>query len=213
MAKVVLYISMSLDGYIAGANEGIDNPMGDGGERLHDWLFKGPDAAVSGRKSSGKGLFLFNNESINGKVVQEIFDSAGAFLMGRGWFDNGEKPWGEYPPFHVPVFVITHRMREKLVKGATSFTFITEGLAAAVKAAMAAAGNKNIITGGADIPRQLLKAGLLDEMIITVVPVLLGRGLRLFDETLRKQIELEKISVMEAPDVTHFRFRVIKNGK
>lgn len=196
MGKVILNISMSLDGYIAGPNHSVSKGMGEGGERLHDWMFKEE----------------FKTNTINADVVKEIFDTSGAFLMGRRWFDHGEKVWGA-SPFNMPVFVVTHRMRENVVQGNTIFHFITDGIESAVRKAKAAAGDKNVTTGGADLPRQLLKAGLVDEIHIALVPVLLGNGIPLFDATIRKHIELERISVMEAPGVTHIRFRVIKNGK
>jgi dihydrofolate reductase len=195
MGKVILNVSMSLDGYIAGPNHSVSKGMGEGGERLHEWMFKD-----------------VKTNPINAGVVKEIFDTSGAFLMGRRWFDHGEKVWGA-SPFNMPVFVVTHRMRENVVQGNTIFHFITDGIESAVRKAKAAAGDKNVTTGGADLPRQLLKAGLVDEIHIALVPVLLGNGIPLFDATIRKHIELERISVIEAPGVTHIRFRVIKNGK
>jgi dihydrofolate reductase len=211
MGKVVLAMSMSLDGFIAGPNDSIDNPLGDGGLRLHDWLFKGEGAALTDREASNiPGRESFRMDTTNADVLQEYFDSSGAFLVGRRWFDHGEKPWGDNPPFNMPVFVVTHRQREKIIKGKTSFTFVTDGLEAAVRAAKAAAGNKNVTTGGADIPQQLLRAGLLDEILISLVPVLLGGGVPLFDNATKKHTELERISVIDAPGVTHIRYRVVK---
>ena len=212
MGKVILNVSMSLDGYIAGPNHSVGKGMGEGGERLHDWMFKGPEPVESNRVASNiKGREGYKAESINAGVVKEIFDTSGAFLMGRRWFDHGEKVWGA-SPFNMPVFVVTHRMRDKLVSGKTTFHFITDGLESAVRQAKAAAGDKNVVTGGADLPRQLLKACLVDEIQISLIPVILGNGIPLFDATVRKHIELQRISVIEAPDVTHLRFRVIKNG-
>jgi dihydrofolate reductase len=195
MGKVILNVSMSLDGYIAGPNHSVSKGMGDGGERLHEWMFQGA-----------------KTHSINADVVKEIFNTSGAFLMGRRWFDHGEKVWGA-STFGMPVFVVTHRMRETIVKGRDTFHFVTDGIESALRQAKAAAGDKNVITGGADLPRQLLKAGLVDEIQISQVPVLLGNGIPLFDATIRKHIELERIRIIEAPDVTHIRFRVIKNGE
>jgi dihydrofolate reductase len=195
MGKVLLNVSMSLDGYIAGPNHSVSKGMGEGGERLHYWMFQGA-----------------KTHAINAGVVKEIFDTSGAFLMGRRWFDHGEKVWGA-SPFNMPVFVVTHRMRETVISGNTTFHFITDGIESAVRQAKAAAGDKNVTTGGADLPRQLLKSGLVDEIQISLVPVLLGNGIPLFDATIRKHIELERISTIEAPDVTHIRFRVIKNGQ
>jgi dihydrofolate reductase len=211
MGKLVLAVSMSLDGFIAGPNHSVENGMGEGGDRLHDWMFQSEGTALPNRSASEiDGRQSFKSDTINADVMQDYFDSTGAFLMGRRWFDHGEGPWGKNPPFNVPVFVVTHRKREKLVKGKTSFTFVTDGLQAAVREAKAAAGEKNITTGGSDIPRQLLQAGLLDEMLLSIVPVLLGRGIPLFDKAMRKHIELEKISVIDAPGVTHIRYKVLK---
>lgn len=213
MGKVILNMSMSLDGYIAGPNHSVKKPLGEGGERLHDWLFKGSDAAVNDRVASNiEGREGFKLNTVNADVLKETFDTSGAFLMGRRWFDHGEKVWGD-SPFNMPVFVVTHRMRENVVMGNTTFHFITDGIESAVRQAKEAAGDKNVITGGADLPRQLLKACLVDEIHISLIPVLLGNGIPLFDATIRKHIELQRISITEAPDVTHIRFRVIKNGK
>jgi dihydrofolate reductase len=194
MGKVILNISMSVDGYIAGPNHSVSKGMGEGGERLHEWMFKGSET-----------------DPVNAEVVKEIFATSGAFLMGRRWFDHGEKIWGA-ATFNMPVFVVTHRMRENLEMGNTTFHFITDGIESAVRQAKAAAGDKNVTTGGADLPRQLLKAGLVDEIQISLIPVILGNGIPLFDATIRKNIGLQRISVIETPDVTHIRFRVIKNG-
>jgi len=193
MGKVILNVSMSLDGYIAGPNHSVSKGMGEGGERLHHWMFN-------------------NTHPIDAAVLKEIFDTSGAFLMGRRWFDHGENVWGP-SPFNMPVFVVTHRKKASVVTGNTSFHFITDGLESAVRQAKAAAGDKNVTTGGADLPRQLLKAGLVDEISISLIPVILGNGIPLFDATIRKQIGLERIGLVESPEVTHIRFRVIKNGQ
>lgn len=132
--------------------------------------------------------------------------------MGRRVFDNGVGPWGEDPPFHVPVFVVTHRPREPLVRqGGTIYTFVTDGIASALAQAQAAVGDKDVLLGGgADIVRQFINAGLLDELQLHLVPVLLGGGIRLFDQMGPEPVELESMRVIDAPGVTHLRFRVMK---
>jgi dihydrofolate reductase len=203
MGKVVLDITMSLDGLIAGPNDDV--------ERLHEWLFTGTTRTGSDRSASvlpGRESFRTSGGSTG--VLDEAFRTTGAMVMGRRFFDIGEKPWGDDPPFHVPVFVLTHRPRETLIKGETTFTFVTEGIEGAIDAAKAAAGDQNVTVGGANIAQQCLKAGLLDEMQIHIVPVLLGDGIRLFERMDTGPTELEMTRVIEAPGVTHLRFRVVK---
>lgn len=210
MGKIILSVSMSLDGFIAGSNYTKKEPMGENGERLHDWMFKGSGEATIDRAASNiPGRERYKMEQANAEVLQDVFAASGAFLMGRRWFDHGEHVWGN-DTFPAPVFVVTHRNRQTLQKGKTSYTFVTDGLESAVKQAKAAAGDKHVTTGGADIPRQLIKAGLLDEILISLVPVLLGRGVKLFDDSLRLFTELERISVVEGEGVTHMRYNVIK---
>jgi dihydrofolate reductase len=201
MGKVVVAMSMSLDGFITGANDSTDFPMGIGGEQLHEWMFKGEGVEVHES---------YKTDTTNAEIVKDYFSSTGAFLMGRRWFDMGEEPWGKDPPFKMPVFVVTHRKHEKIIKGKTTFNFVTDGLEAAVRAAKDAAGDKNVIAGAASISQQLLQAGLLDEILISIVPILLGSGRPLFDQAMHKQVELERIKVIEAPGVTHIRYRVVK---
>ncbi len=132
--------------------------------------------------------------------------------MGRRMFDLGYEPWGDDPPYHMPVFIVTHNARDPLMmKGGTTYFFDTHGIESALAQARQAAGDKNVILmGGADVIQQFLKAGLLDEMHLHIVSVLLGEGIRLFENTGTEPIELEQISVIEEPGVTHFRFRVVK---
>jgi dihydrofolate reductase len=191
MATVIANISMSLDGIVGGSDLSVTNPMGIGGMRLHECLFP------------PKGDFH--------KIVEGMFTNVGAVLMGRVMFDLGEASWGKNPPYHMPVFVLTHRSKEPLVKeGGTTFLFATGGVEKTLKQAKEAAGNKDVlIVGGAHIIQAYLRAGLLDELRIHLDHVLLGKGLRLFD-TLDRTIELEEISVTEGPGVTHFRLRVVK---
>lgn len=180
---------MSLDGFIAGPNISPQYPMGVGGMRLHDWLFD-------------------KRTDTDTKVLNETIETSGAVIFGgqtyRVAIDNG---WGGCSPFQVPAFVLTRHVPEKLIEG---FIFVTDGIQNAVEQVKAIAGSKNIwIMGGANIAQQFIKAGLLDEVHIHLVPVLLSRGTRLFDHTGNRQIELEKINIVESPDVTHIKFRVI----
>ena len=193
VSKVVCEISMSLDGFITGPNVRVGNGMGDDGDRLHDWMF---DAKTQ----------------IDAEIVNEIYASTGAVLMGKGMFDVGFEPWGDPPPFGMPVFVVTHEAREPLpMQGGTSYTFVTDGIEAALELARAAAGDKNVgIWGGANIIRQYLKAGLLDEMQIHLIPILLGDGTRLFEDLGPEGIDLRRTSSIETPSATHFRFEVVK---
>jgi len=194
---------MSLDGFIAAPNDDPERPLGDGGQRLHDWVFGGKtERSGTSPRTSTTGS--------NREVMDESFKTLGAVIMGRRWFDIGEGPWGENPPFHVPCFVLTHNAHETLVKGATTFTFVTDGIENALKQAQAAAGDKHVGVGGANTAQQYLQAGLLDEIQIHLVPVLLGEGRRLFEHLGTLHIELESTRVIESPGVTHLKFRVVK---
>ena len=207
MGKVTAYLSMSLDGYIAGPNRGVDNPLGHGGERLHDWVV----ALESWRE--GHGL-EGGEHGLDNDVIARWHGDAGAFVMGRGMFDEGEEPWGDPPPFHKPVFVVTHRQRETVEKqGGTTYTFVTDGVEAAIARAKAAAGDQNVIVaGGADVVQQCLRAGLLDELQIHLVPLFLGGGARLLDG-LGPEVKLECAEVVGAsPTVTHLRYRAVKES-
>lgn len=205
MGKLTADMSMSLDGFITGPDDGLEKPLGEGGERLHEWVYglkswrepHGHEGGETGRDAD---------------VLGEAFGNLGAALMGRRMFDAGEEPWGENPPFHVPVFVVTHNAREELVKeGGTTFTFVTDGLESALAQARAAAGDKDVsVAGGANVVQQYLTAGLLDEIQIHVVPVLLGAGRRLFESTGPERIELEPARVIDSPAVTHLKYRVVK---
>ena len=202
MGKVTADISMSLDGFIAGPNDRPGNGLGDGGERLHQWVYK----LASWREPHGLSGGETNRDS---EILEEAFKNVGAIVLGRRMFDNAEG-WGDEPPFHVPVFVLTHEGREKLVKeGGTTFTFVTDGIESALAQARAAAGDKDVaIGGGANTIQQFIAAGLLDEIQIHLVPVLLGDGIRLFERPGGEPIELEGTRVVASPDVTHLRFDV-----
>jgi dihydrofolate reductase len=212
MAKLTLDITMSLDGFVAGPNQTLEQPLGEGGERLHEWAF----AAKTFREAHGMSGGEDNADS---QVVEEHLRAIGATVMGRRMFSGGEGPWsddpnadgwwGDDPPFHHPVFILTHNPREAVIKqGGTSFTFVTDGIEAALEQARAAAGEKDVaVAGGANVAQQYLRAGLLDELQIHLVPLLLGGGVRLFDNLGLDLIELEASRVIESPSVTHLRYR------
>ena len=215
MGKVVAEISMSLDGFVAGPNQTLDEPLGEGGEQLHDWVF--PLKAWRERHGLSGGETTSDNE-----LVEESLASTGATVMGRRMFSGGEGPWeddpkadgwwGDDPPFRHPVFVLTHHPREALTKqGGTSFTFVTEGAESAVEQAKVAAGDKQVaIGGGATAIREAISAGVVDELEIHLVPVLLGDGVRLLDGLGDQGIELHKARVVDGPAATHLRFRVAR---
>jgi dihydrofolate reductase len=212
MSRVRIHISVSADGYVAGPNQSEENPLGEGGERLHDWLV----ALRAWREPHGLDGGEVNASSA---VVEELQANLGAEIMGRGKFGGGPGPWGddpwpgwwgEDPPFHMPVFVLTHHQREPLTLSDTTFTFVTDGTEAALEQARAAAGEKDVlIGGGADVINQYLAAGHVDELELHVVPLLLGGGARLF-EGIGPDLELEQIRVVEAPGVAHLKYRVVK---
>jgi dihydrofolate reductase len=216
MAKLRLDISMSLDGFVAGPNQTLEQPLGEGGERLHEWAIR----LASWREPHG--LSGGDAEAVDNEVVAEGLRATGAVIMGRRMFSGGEGPWeddakpdgwwGDDPPFHVPVFVLTHHARETVVKeGGTSFTFVTDGVESALEQARAAAGEKDVLlAGGANVAQEYLRAGLLDELQLHLVPLFLGGGVRLFDGLGPEPVELETMRVIESDAVTHLMYRVVK---
>jgi dihydrofolate reductase len=212
MGKVVLDISASLDGFVAGPNPTLEEPLGEGGEGLHEWIFRLASWRERHEKSGGV-------TDPDDEVMAENLANTGAVLMGRRMFSGGEGPWeddpnadswwGEEPPFRVPVFVLTHHERSPMQRGSTTYTFVTGGVESAVEQARAAAGDRNVsVAGGASVAQQVLGAGLLDELEIHLVPVLLGGGRRLLDD-LDPAIRLERVRVVDSPTVTHLRYRVV----
>jgi dihydrofolate reductase len=204
MGKVKVDISTSLDGFITGPDDRPGQELGEGGEQLHEWVV----ALAGWRKRHG----LDGGETGPADdVMEEAAADVGAIVMGRRMFDLGEGPWGDDPPFRVPVFVVTHRAKETLEKeGGTTFTFVTNGIESALDQARQAAGDQNIsVAGGAETVQQLVAAGLVDEIQLHVVPLFLGRGKRLFDQ-LGKEIELEPMRVVDSPGVTHLKYSVVK---
>jgi dihydrofolate reductase len=202
MGKVASDISMSLGGFVAGPNDGPENPLGDGGERLHQWVF----GLKSWREQHG---LTGGKTGRDADVLDEAFRDTGVVVLGKRMFGNA-KGWGDNPPFHKPVFVLTHEAREPEVKeGGTTFTFVTDGIESALEQAKSAAGDKDVsVAGGANTIQQAMSAGLLDEIQIHLIPVLLGDGIRLFDGPSAGQLELDATRVIESDGVTHLRFRV-----
>jgi len=199
MGKVVGGITMSMDGFVAGPNDRLGAGLGDGGERLHYWVFGGPwRYGEEGGSATGADK----------RYIEETFESGGAFLVGRKMHDVVDG-WGDDPGFGVPVYVVTHRAHETLVKGDTTFEFVTDGIDVALAMARAAAGDKNVIVmGGADLLRQYLAAGVVDELTLTIAPVLLGGGKRLFEGIERTDLGFERTAVIESPYATHLRYEV-----
>lgn len=201
MSLVRAGISVSLDGFVAGPNDGVGNPLGDGGGALHEWLV----GLRSWREAHG---LEGGGTGSDDERVARSFGSIGSFVMGRRMFDNGEGPWGEEPPFHTPVFVLTHRLREPLVKqGGTTFTFL-DSLEGAVEQARVAAGERDVGVGGAQTVRQLLLAGLLDELQLQLVPVLLGGGVPLFEGLAAGAAALQCTAAVASGGVAHLTFGV-----
>lgn len=211
MGKLKLQISVSLDGFVAGPNPSEENPLGEGGEQLHEWVLK----LAAWRRPHGREGGETNAST---PVFEAGTASVGATIMGRNMFGGGPGPWGEDPwqgwwgedpPFHHPVFVLTHHEREPLeLAGGNSFTFVTGGIESALDQAREAAGDQDVaIGGGADVIQQYLSAGLVDEMLLNVVPLMLGSGTRLFDNLGAVEVGLEQVQVVEAPDVAHLVYR------
>jgi dihydrofolate reductase len=195
MAKIVLYMSMSLDGFITGPGDDAEHGLGHDGERLHDWLADGGGDARSYRPAGPSGV-----------VFDELMGT-GAVIAGRRTFDFAGGWSGDHHD-GVPIFVPTHRVPSDPPSGAATITFVTDGIESAVAQAKAAAGEADVMLHGADTAQRCLRAGLLDEMEIHLVPVLLGEGRRLFEGLGRDHIELDLVRVIDAPGVTHLRFRV-----
>jgi dihydrofolate reductase len=211
MSQVTCQISISLDGFAAGPNQSLDNPLGEGGERLHDWAF----STQSWRAQHG----LEGGEpGVDSQIVADMVKGVGAYIMGRKMFGGGDGPWdeswrgwwGEDPPYHTPVYVLTHHAREPLeMQGATTFHFVTDGIEAALEQARAAAGDGDVtIAGGASAIQQYLRAGLLDELYLHIAPILLGGGERLLENV--GDPKLEPIETVGSPAATHIRYRVAR---
>jgi len=210
MAKITSQISISLDGFAAGPNQSLDNPLGEGGEGLHEWAL----ASEAWRRQHG---YEGGEAGPDSEVVEETVEGIGAYIMGRRMFGGGEGSWdpewrgwwGEDPPFHVPVFVLTHHPREPLaMEGGTTFNFVTGGVGAALERAREAAGDGDVaVAGGASAIQQYLAADLLDELYLHIAPILLGGGERLFEGV--GDPKLEPIKVVGSPAATHVKYRVV----
>jgi dihydrofolate reductase len=205
VGRVFVDITTSVDGFVAGPNDGPELPLGAGGERLHRWVYD----LASWREPHGLEGGETNRDS---EIVDEALRKTGAVVVGKRMFENA-KGCGDNPPFHMPVFVLTHESREIEEKeGGTTFTFVNDGIVSALEQAKAAAGTKHVsIAGGANTIQQYLSAGLVDEIQIHLAPMLLGDGIRLFEQLDVEPIELETTRVIDSPaGVAHLRFRVVK---
>jgi dihydrofolate reductase len=204
MGKVLVQLSMSLDGFIAGPNDGPENPLGDGGEWLFKWYssgdtdFKWPSGTMTSKVSA-----------VSAAHLREMLPTVGALVTGRRTFDIAHA-WGGRHPLNVPVVVMTHTIPQEWAGKDSVFTFVSDGVESAVARAQKIAGKKAVAVGAASATQQCLRARLLDEIHIDLVPVLLGGGVRLFDHLGNEPIELERTQVVEAPGVTHLAFRVVK---
>ena len=212
MSKLRATMAISLDGFGAGPDQSVDNALGVGGERLHEWMIPLAVFREMHGEDGGEG-----EANASTAVIRAWWENIGAVVMGRNMFGGGPGPWqgdwrgwwGENPPYHVPVFVITHHPREPVeMQGGTTFHFSTEGIEATLKLATEAADGKDVwLAGGASVIRQYLRARLLDEIEISLTPVLLGEGERLFADLDGVGIEFEQIRAIEAPGVTHIKYR------
>jgi dihydrofolate reductase len=210
MSIVTSQISISLDGYAAGPNQSLENPIGEGGMRLHKWALDSDSWRRQHGESGGEG-------GPDSEVIEEVTRNVGAYIMGRNMFSAGRGEWdlewrgwwGEDPPYHTPVYVLTHHPREALeMQGGTTFHFVTDGIESALEQARAAAGERDVsIAGGASTVRQYLRAGLLDELYLHISPVILGAGERLLEDV--GDPTLEPVKVVASPAVTHVKYRVV----
>jgi dihydrofolate reductase len=211
MSSLNCHISISLDGFVAGPNQSLEHPLGEGGNRLHEWALA-TDTWHQQHGSEG------GEHNADAEVVDEVVQGIGAYIMGRKMFGGGDGPWdeswrgwwGEDPPFHTPVFVLTHHPREPLpMQGGTTFAFVTDGIESALEQARAAAGGKDVaIAGGASAVQQYLAAGLLDELYLHIVPIVLGAGERLLENV--GDPTLEPVKVVASPAATHVKYRVVR---
>jgi dihydrofolate reductase len=204
MGKVLTELSMSLDGFVAGPNDGPERSLGDGGERLFQWYSSGDTAFPL----PGTDM-VFKVSRASAELLREEWGMLGAMVAGRRMFDIANA-WGGNPPGGGPCFVVTHTVPQSWVKEGSPFTFVTDGVESAIRQAKKAAGDKNVAVSSANIMQQCIKAGLLDEIQIDLVPILLGDGVRLFDHLGAAPIELKSIRVIAAPGVTHLKFRIVK---
>ncbi len=216
MSTTRFQIAVSLDGYVAGPDQSVETPLGVGGEDLHEWIV---DLEAWRRPHGLEG----GEVNASTPVVEELQSNVGATVMGRNMFGGGPGPWkedppwngwwGDNPPFHTPVFVLTHHPREPLeMEGGTTFTFVTDGIESALEQAKQAAGGRDVLLGGgANVLQQYLASGLVDEFELHIVPILLSDGERLLENV--GNLELDQVRAIEAPGVTHIKYRVVKVGR
>jgi dihydrofolate reductase len=203
MGKVVFNMTVSLDGFVAGPNDGPDNGLGDGGDALFTWYFSG-DTEIP----ISDGNMVLKVSAQSAEILKEAMATYGAGVWGRRTFDIA-RAWGGHPP-GSPAFIVTHTVPQEWVYQGSPFTFVTDGVESAIHQAKQAAGEKDVVVCTASILQQCLKLGLMDEIHIDLAPVLLGAGVRLFDHLGAAPIELERTRVVEAPGVTHLRYRIVK---
>jgi dihydrofolate reductase len=203
MGKVIFNMTMSLDGFVAGPNDGPENGLGDGGGPLFDWYFSGDtDVKVS------EGTPVLKVSAQSARILEESFRSYGAGVWGKRTFDIAHA-WNGHPP-GTPCFVVTHHVPQEWVFDGSPFIFVTDGVESAIRQAKRVAGDKNVVIATASILQQCLNAGLMDELHIDVAPLLLGGGVRLFDHLNIEPIRLERMHAIEAPGVTHMAFRIVR---
>jgi dihydrofolate reductase len=203
MPKVVFNMTMSLDGFVAGLNDGPNNGLGDGGQALFNWYSSGD---VEIRPSQGTPVLKVSAQSA--QLIRSALASYGAGIWGRKTFDIAGA-WGGHPP-ESPCFIVTHRPAPEWTQPGSPFTFVTDGVGSAVRQARAAAGGKDVVISTASILQQALSLGLVDEIRVDVAPLVLGAGVRLFDHLGALPIQLEIMEVVATPDVTHLAYRVVR---
>lgn len=203
MSRVVFNMTVSLDGFVAGPNDGPGNGLGDGGDRLFNWYFNG-DTEIP----ISDGQMVLKVSAQSAQVLEQSIADNGAGVWGRRTF-NITNAWGGHPP-GTPCFIVTHDAPQEWIYDGSPFTFVTDGVESAIQKAKVAAGDKNVVLCTASILQQCINAGLVDEIHVDIVPFLLGNGVRLFERLNIKPTELEILQVVQAPDVTHLSYRVVK---
>jgi dihydrofolate reductase len=204
MSKVFVSVGMSLDGFIAGPNRGPKNPLGDGGTGIHKWMFL--QESFRRNLSLGSG----GETGDDNRIIEETLERTGAHIMGKRMFEEGEANWPDVAPFHTAVFVLTHEERRPWERqGGTTFHFVNDGIESAMRQAREVAGEKDIrISGGAEAIHQYLSAGHVDEIWIQLAPILLGRGVRLFEGVDKSRFSIDIVTAIQSPLVTHVGYEV-----